>query len=947
MDTEYITIQGARENNLKNIDLKIPRDKLVVITGLSGSGKSSLAFDTIYAEGQRRYVECLSAYARQFLGGVERPDVDNIEGLSPAISIEQKTVSRSVRSTVGTVTEIYDYLRLLFARAGIQHCPKDGAPVQRQSLDQMIDNILGFPQGSRILILAPVVRGRKGHYRELFDQVAGDGFTKVRVDGVVQDIEPGMQVDRYKVHNIEVVVDRLVVNASARPRLSDSMEMALRIGDGVVIVETDGHDMLMSVRQACPVCGSSYEDLAPNSFSFNSPYGACPVCDGLGEKKEFDIDLMIPDPTLTFREGGLAVLGKPQGTWWWSEIRAIADRFGFDLETRICDLDPVAYDVMLHGSSKEKYRVMYQPGAGRARAYDTTIPGLIKTLNNQYMNTSSVNMREWVESFMRTQLCPACKGGRLKPESLAVRLGGSNISEITALSIRDAAAFLRNIALTPRQEKIGHQIVKEISSRLDFLVNVGLEYLTLDRSARSLSGGEAQRIRLATQIGTQLVGVLYILDEPSIGLHQRDNMKLIDSLKQLRDLGNSVIVVEHDREMIESADHIIDLGPGAGEFGGWVVAEGTGSAFRKNGKGNGKSLTVEYLTNKRRIDPPGQRRTGNGGRLLLSGAAGHNLKNVDLEIPLGTLCCISGVSGSGKSSLINETLYPIIANHHNKARLPILPYGSIEGLELIDKVIDIDQNPIGRTPRSNPATYTGVFTLIRDLFTNLPEAKIRGYAAGRFSFNVEGGRCDACNGDGVRKIEMNFLPDVYVACEVCKGLRYNRETIEVRYHGQSIADVLNMTVEEALSFFSEIHRISRKLQTLHDVGLGYIRLGQQATTLSGGEAQRVKLAAELAKLDTGRTVYILDEPTTGLHFEDVRMLLDVLNKLVDKGNTVIVIEHNLDVIKTADWVIDLGPAGGDAGGFIVAQGPPEHIAQVKDSHTGRFLAGELAAVKAA
>ncbi len=945
MDTEYISIRGARENNLKNVDVDIPRDRLVVITGLSGSGKSSLAFDTIYSEGQRRYVECLSPYARQFMGGIERPDVDNIDGLSPAISIEQKTVSRNVRSTVGTVTEIYDYLRLLYARAGIQHCPRDGAPVQRQSLDQMVDNVLAMPKGQRILILAPVVRGRKGHYRELFEQIGRDGFTRVRADGEVREIEPGMQLDRYKVHNVEVVVDRLVVNPASQARITDSMEMALKIGDGVVIIDADGRDHLMSVRQACPVCGASYEDLAPNSFSFNSPYGACPTCDGLGERKEFDIDLILPDRTLTFKQGGIAPYGKPQGTWWWSELRAIADKYGFDFDARICDIPEEALRVILHGAGKEKFHITFQHSSGRTQTYHTMISGLLKSVHHHFLNTTSNHVREWVESFMRSQPCSDCGGGRLRPESLAVRINGATIHDLSARPVSALLHWFRNVTLTPRQEIIGRQVVREIVNRLEFLENVGLEYLTLDRGARTLSGGEGQRIRLATQIGTQLVGVLYILDEPSIGLHQRDNLKLIDSLKHLRDLGNSVIVVEHDREMIENADHVIDLGPGAGELGGHVVAQGGAAMFSKRDarsrRAVAQSLTADYLSGRRSIAIPDRRRGGSGDAVVLHGARGHNLRDVTLRIPLGTLCCISGVSGSGKSSLINETLYPILSNHLHRSRLPILPHGHIEGLELIDKVIDIDQNPIGRTPRSNPATYTGLFTFIRDLFTNLPEAKIRGYAAGRFSFNVAGGRCETCSGDGLRRIEMNFLPDVYVNCETCQGRRYNRETLEVRFKGRSIADVLDMTVEDALAFFSEVPRISRKLQTLHDVGLGYIRLGQQATTLSGGEAQRVKLATELSRSDTGRTVYILDEPTTGLHFEDVRMLLDVLNKLVDKGNTVLVIEHNLDVLKTADWIIDLGPDGGDGGGGIVAEGSPEHVAGVEASHTGRYLGPEL------
>ncbi len=964
MELDVIAVRGAREHNLKNIDLDIPREALVVITGLSGSGKSSLAFDTIYAEGQRRYVESLSVYARQFLGMMERPDVDNIEGLSPAISIEQKTVSRNPRSTVGTVTEIYDYLRLLFARVGVQHCHKDGTPVQKQSVDQMVDQIMKLPAGSRTLILAPVVRGRKGHYRELFEQITRDGFTRARVDGEMREIEPGMKVDRYKIHTIDIVVDRLVVNKEARTRVGDSLEIALRFGNGVVTVNANGEDILFSQKLACPLCGTSYEEPAPNSFSFNSPYGACPDCDGLGETKEFDLSLIVPDRSLTFMQEGLAPLGKPRATWWWAQIEAVAHKYGFDFDARIADVPEEALAILLHGSGKDKYDIVYTHQGRRPATYHHRIAGVLPSLKHYYETTTSNAIREWAESFMNSIPCGSCGGGRLRRESLAVRLDGSSIHDLVRMPVNDLLGFFETLDLPPRRKEIARQIVKEIGERLRFLRNVGLDYLTLDRTARSLSGGEAQRIRLATQIGTQLVGVLYILDEPSIGLHQRDNLKLIESLKTLRDLGNTVIVVEHDREMIEQADHVIDLGPGAGEYGGRVVAQGTPHELFRNGRAKGRSgrtpaeapdgkpeaetagngsLTADYIRGIRFIDIPAARRPGRKESLRLKGARGHNLRNVTLAIPLGTFTCITGVSGSGKSTLINETLYPILARRFYKSKVVPLPYQGIEGIEHIDKVIDIDQTPIGRTPRSNPATYTGLFTLIRDLYTNLSESKIRGYTAGRFSFNVAGGRCDACEGDGVKKIEMNFLPDVYVLCDVCKGKRYNRETLEVHYKGRSIADVLEMSVTEAKDFFADIPRIARKLETLHNVGLGYIRLGQQATTLSGGEAQRVKLSTELSKSGTGNTLYILDEPTTGLHFEDVRMLLRVLDMLVDKGNTVIVIEHNLDVVKTADWIVDLGPSGGEAGGRIVAAGTPEEVARSEESVTGAYLKKELLA----
>jgi excinuclease ABC subunit A len=954
-DQNLLIVKGAREHNLKNIDVEIPRDKLVVITGLSGSGKSSLAFDTIYAEGQRRYVESLSAYARQFLGLMERPDVDYIEGLSPAISIEQKTVSHNPRSTVGTVTEIYDFLRLLFARVGVQFCVNCGTKVQKQSVDQIIDAILKLPGGTKIQILAPVVKGRKGHYRELFEQIVRDGFLRVRVDGEAKEISKGMKADRYKVHDIEIVVDRIAVKKESRSRIADSVEVALNFGSGVLIVNDGTSDHLFSKQYSCPNCGTSYEEPAPNSFSFNTPYGSCPSCEGLGEKKEFDLSLILPDEKLSINQEGIAALGKPRQTWFFSQVRAVLKRHGFDFDTPLKSLSKEARQELLYGTGKEKIEIEYSHGGGRPVIYKHRFSGVVGMMQNYYSETASPKIREWVEGFMSTTRCGVCNGGRLRKESLAIKLEDAtsgkqvNIAGIVELSLMDVREFFKTLNLNPRQMEIAKQILKEISQRIEFMVNVGLGYLTLDRAARTLSGGEAQRIRLATQIGSQLVGVLYILDEPSIGLHQRDNRKLIDSLKDLRDLGNTVLVVEHDKEMIEQSDFVVDLGPGAGEHGGKVVAAGEPGKLKdkrekrkeKSGE-NDVSSTIEYLQGKKKIEVPSQRREGNGKFLVLKGAAGNNLKNVTVKIPLGVFVCVTGVSGSGKSSLINETLFPILSKKFYKTKISTLPYVSFQGIGEIDKIIDIDQSAIGRTPRSNPATYTGMFTMIRDLFTQLPEAKIRGYKAGRFSFNVKGGRCESCEGDGVRKIEMNFLPDVYVVCDVCKGKRYNRETLEVHFKGKSIADVLEMTVEEALGFFSEMSRIQRKLQTLFDVGMGYIRLGQQATTLSGGEAQRVKLSTELSKVGTGKTLYILDEPTTGLHFEDVKMLLSVLNKLVDKGNTVIVIEHNLDVIKTADWIIDLGPEGGNEGGYIVGEGTPEEMSKNPKSFTGEYLVKELA-----
>lgn len=978
---DCIVIRGAREHNLKNIDVDIPRNSLVVITGLSGSGKSSLAFDTIYAEGQRRYVESLSAYARQFLDVMERPDVDYIEGLSPAISIEQKTVSHNPRSTVGTVTEIYDYLRLLFARVGTQYCYNCGRKVQKQTTDQIIDSIMRFPQGTRINILAPVVKGRKGHYRELFEEIVRDGFIRVRVNGSVREIQKGMQLDRYKVHNIEIVVDRIVVKKEGRARVADSVEVALKFGSGVLIVSQEGAgasepdppetkrkgterssrrtprsstplgDTLFSRHLSCGYCSISYEEPAPNSFSFNSPYGSCPTCNGLGEIKELDLELIIPDEDHSINNEGIAPLGKPRQTWAFSQIRAVGKKYDFDFDTPIRKFSPRAKEVLLHGGGDEKFEIEYRFASGRTVTYKHRFGGVVDILKHYYDDTNSNNIREWVEAYMNTHPCPACNGGRLKKESLAIKLQDAdtqvvyNIHDTVSLSITAAHRFFRDLKLTERQMVIATQVLKEIRQRIEFLLNVGLDYLTLDRPARTLSGGEGQRIRLATQIGSQLVGVLYILDEPSIGLHQRDNRKLISSLKQLRDLGNTVLVVEHDKEMIESADYVVDLGPGAGEHGGHLVTAGAphGLALSRPTR-DGRELlsyTAQYLQGKRTIPIPQERRKGKGKSIVLEGASGNNLKSVKLTLPLGKLVAVTGVSGSGKSSLISETLFRILSRKFYKSKAVPLPYKKTTGVEHIDKVIEIDQTPIGRTPRSNPATYTGLYTLIRDLYTQMPEAKIRGYKPGRFSFNVPGGRCEACEGDGVKKIEMNFLPDVYVLCDVCKGKRYNRETLQVLYKGKSIADILNMTVEEAAGFFSEIPGLQRKLQTLHDVGLGYIRLGQQATTLSGGEAQRVKLSTELSKVGTGDTLYILDEPTTGLHFEDIRMLLDVLNRLVEKGNTVLVIEHNMDVIKTADWVIDLGPGGGDAGGCVVAEGTPEEISDAKDSATAEFIRAEL------
>ena len=940
---DRIVIRGAREHNLKNIDLDIPREQLVVITGLSGSGKSSLAFDTIYAEGQRRYMESLSAYARQFLGMMERPDVDFIDGLSPVIAIEQKTVSKNPRSTVGTVTEIYDFLRLLFARAGKAHSYISGKPMRKQSDDEIIDGILDFPEETRLIILAPVVRARKGHYRELFEQMAKQGFQRVRIDGELQEIEEGMKVDRYKTHDIEVVVDRLVIREGIRPRVSESVETALGMGSGALIVSVVGGpvqegDHLFSRHLFSPDDGISYDDPSPNTFSFNTPYGACPVCNGLGTRQEIDPDLVIPDASVTIGAGGLAPLGKPRDIWIFSQMRAVAEVYGFSFDTPIEKLTEKQTEVILHGAGEEQFDIVYNYKNREVR-YKHRFGGVYHHVLHTYENTSSSSQRKWSEAFMREMACSECGGGRLKKESLSYKIGVKNIADLVQMDLMSLREYFEDVELTDRQWLIAGPIIKEIKERLDFLINVGVNYLSLDRSARTLSGGESQRIRLATQIGTQLTGVLYVLDEPSIGLHPRDNNRLIASLRQLRDLGNSVLVVEHDREMIEAADYVIDLGPGAGEHGGHVIGSTAPGELTISVNGH-QSLTAAYLQGEKSIKIPSERRSGNGKRLVLTGARGHNLKGDTLDLPLGTFVCVTGVSGSGKSSLINQTLYPILAKHFHNARLVPLPFDSIEGDEHIDKVIDIDQSPIGRTPRSNPATYTGLFTPIRDLFAQLPEAKIRGYEKGRFSFNVKGGRCEHCKGAGIVKLEMSFLPDVYVECEVCKGKRYNPETLEVKFKGASIADVLGMSVEEALAFFENVPRIERKLRTLDSVGLGYIRLGQQSTTLSGGEAQRVKLAKELSRPGTGQTLYLLDEPTTGLHFEDIRHLLSVLRALVKKGNTVVVIEHNMDVIKVADRVVDMGPEGGEEGGRIVASGTPEEVADT-DTYTGIYLREEL------
>jgi len=934
-----LIIRGAREHNLKNINLDIPRDKLVVITGLSGSGKSSLAFDTIYAEGQRRYVESLSAYARQFLGLMEKPDVDAIEGLSPAISIEQRTAGKNPRSTVGTVTEIYDYLRLLFARIGVPYCYNCGRRIEKQTVEQIVESLLHLETGTRIMILAPVIRGRKGEYREVFEQIRRDGYVRVRVDGKILEVGQPVHLEKNKKHDIEVVVDRLVVDQKIESRLTDSLETALKLSSGVVLIDVVGvEERLYSEHFACVHCGISYEEPSPRMFSFNSPFGACPTCNGLGSIMKVDPDLVVPDTTKSLEQGVLVPWGEAREGWYFSRLKTVAKEYGFSMHRPFRELTDEQKHVLLYGSGNREFRFEYQSSDRKAvGVFVNRFEGILNNLERRYHQTQSQSIRTWIEGFMGVHPCPECGGARLKKESLSVKVGGRSIYQVTSLSVKEAVYFFETLKLTSREKTIAHQIMKEIKERLHFLMNVGLDYLTMDRATGTLSGGEAQRIRLATQIGSQLVGVLYILDEPSIGLHQRDNQRLINTLTTLRDLGNTVLVVEHDRATIESADFVIDLGPGAGEHGGQVVATGTPQDIVHSKK----SITGQYLAGARQIPIPKNRRPLDGRYLVLRGAAGNNLKSIDVHIPLGLFVCITGVSGSGKSTLINETLFPILLRHFYRGKATPLPYQELLGVHHIDKVIDIDQSPIGRTPRSNPATYTGLFTHIRNLFAQLPEAKIRGYRPGRFSFNVKGGRCEACEGDGIIKIEMHFLPDVYVPCEICKGKRYNRETLEVKYRGESISDILDMTVEGAMDFFSRIPIIHRRLKTLYDVGLGYIHLGQPATTLSGGEAQRVKLSTELSKVSTGNTLYILDEPTTGLHFEDIKMLLSVLNRLVEKGNTVVVIEHNPDVIKTADWIIDLGPEGGDEGGNVVAVGPPEEIAQVQNSYTGRFLQKEL------
>jgi len=933
-NNEKLEIYGARVHNLRNVDLIIPRDKLVVITGLSGSGKSSLAFDTVYAEGQRRYMETFSAYARQFIGNMERPDVDKINGLSPVISIEQKTTGKNPRSTVGTITEIYDFLRLLYARISDAYSYVSGEKMVRYSEQQIVQLIENQFSGKNISILAPLIKGRKGHYRELFEQVRRQGFLKVRVDGEIQEISFGMYLDRYKIHDIELVVDRVQVSEASHQRITESVQTALKQGKGVLMVYDEKKSSVhwFSKLLMCPVSGISYNEPEPNSFSFNSPYGACPRCNGLGVVSEIDLDKIIPDPSLSIRKGGLSPLGTHKNNWIFKQLEAIAYKHHFTLDTPVEEIPEEALNMILYGSDEViKVKNEY---LGITSSYSLNFEGVINFIINQNTDSAPQSIQKWANGFMNNHVCPECNGQRLKKESLHFRIDDKNIAELSDYDLLKLYQWIENLEdkLDERKKVVAHEIIREIKTRIGFLLEVGIEYLTLNRTSRSLSGGEAQRIRLATQIGSKLVGVLYILDEPSIGLHQRDNARLIKALQDLRDVGNSVIVVEHDKDMILSADHVVDIGPGAGINGGKVVAQGTPEEILQC-----KTITCEYLKGIRNIKIPEVRRKGNGSFLTLKGAKGNNLKNVTLKLPLGKLICVTGVSGSGKSSLINETLHPILSRHFYRSEKKPLDYGLIDGLKNIDKVIEIDQSPIGRTPRSNPATYVGVFDDIRKLYASLPDAKIRGYQPGRFSFNVKGGRCETCGGAGLRVIEMNFLPDVYVPCETCNGKRYNRETLEVRYKGKSINDVLNMNIDQAMEFFEHIPSIMQKIKTLHEVGLGYITLGQQSTTLSGGEAQRVKLATELSKKDTGKTLYILDEPTTGLHFEDVRVLMEVLDKLVDKGNTVIVIEHNMDVIKIADHIVDIGPEGGERGGMIVAEGTPEEIIDVKSSYTAQYL----------